>query len=328
MTHPTPVIQIILTSIVPVAKTYQTFWVDAFTQTPFSGNPAVVIPDADGLNTQQMQLIAREMNCSETAFVSQPTVADADFQLRWFTPACEVDLCGHATIATLHVLCQQSRFNLRPGTTHVLYLQTRSGVLCVTVDYTQVDQAPWIWLSVPTSSFTLIPPQLADQLLEVLGCQNWHTPPDVVVDSFNRCVVDSLNRDIFIAIPKLQQLHALQPQMAQLAQLGQQEHWRGICLYTLETLEARSAAHLRFFAPQSGILEDPVTGSASATLALWLMQQATLGKDSMEQKQRFYFEQGDCLGRPGRLCIEVQDQIPKLGGQAVTILQGDLSVPL
>jgi trans-2,3-dihydro-3-hydroxyanthranilate isomerase len=308
---PTPVIQIIPTSIVPVAKTYKTFWVDAFTQTPFSGNPAVVIPDADDLSAQQMQLIAREMNCSETAFVSQPTVADADFQLRWFTPTCEVDLCGHATIAT-----------------HVLYLQTRSGVLRVMVDFTQADQAPWIWLSVPTSSFTLIAPEFADQLLEVLGCQNCLTPPDIVVDTFNRCVVDSLNRDVFIAVPKLQQLHALQPQMDQLAQLGQRQNWRGICLYTLETLEERSAAHLRFFAPQSGISEDPVTGSASATLALWLMQQATLGKTGMEQKQRFYFEQGDCLGRPGRLCIEVQDQIPKLGGQAVTILQGELSASL
>jgi trans-2,3-dihydro-3-hydroxyanthranilate isomerase len=325
---PTLVTQIIPTSIVPVAKTYKTFWVDAFTQTPFSGNPAVVIPDADDLSAQQMQLIAREMNCSETAFVSQPTVADADFQLRWFTPTCEVDLCGHATIATLHVLCQQSRFNLRPGSTHVLYLQTRSGVLRVMVDFTQADQAPWIWLNVPTSSFTLIPPELADQLLAILGCQNWLKPPDIVVDTFNRCVVDSLNRDVFIAVPKLQQLHALQPQMDQLAQLGQQQNWRGICLYTLETLEERSAAHLRFFAPQSGILEDPVTGSASATLALWLMQQATLGKVGTEQKQRFYFEQGDCLGRPGRLCIEVQDQIPKLGGQAVTILQGELSVSL
>jgi trans-2,3-dihydro-3-hydroxyanthranilate isomerase len=311
--------------MVLTAKTYKTYWVDAFTQTPFSGNPAVVVPDADGLNAQQMQRIAKEMNCSETAFVSQPTVAEADLQLRWFTPTCEVDLCGHATIATLHVLCEQSRFNLRMGTTHVLYLQTRSGVLRVTVDYTQPDTAPWIWLSVPSCAFTSIPHPLAEALWEVLGCQTDLQPTH---DAAHPLVVDSLNRDVLMAIPKLQQLHDLQPQMERLAKLGQQQNWRGICLYTLDTLELQSAAHLRFFAPQSGILEDPVTGSASATLALWLSQQSDQRKESIESKQRFYFEQGDCLGRPGRLCVEVQDQLPKLGGQAITIMQGDLSVPL
>lgn len=298
-----------------MAHSRQTFWVNAFTQTPFSGNPAVVIPQADGLSDSQMQLIAREMNCSETAFVSQPTVPEADFQLRWFTPTQEVDLCGHATIATLHVLTQLALFNLHRGTQHVLFVQTRSGVLRVAVDFTQAN-TPWIWLTVPPSSFAPVAPPLVNNLLEVLGCVKDQNLPEAVIDS--------VNQDVLLAIPQLRQLHLLAPAMEALTQLGKRESWRGICVYSLETLEAESAAHLRFFAPQSGIPEDPVTGSASGALAQWLAHKTPPTAQSTNEKMRFRFEQGDCLGRSGRVWVEVIDQTTKVGGQAITIMQGEL----
>ncbi len=299
-----------LTPMVPADKTLVTYWIDAFADTPFQGNPAVVVPLADGLSDLQMQQIAREVNCSETAFVLQPTLPDADFRLRWFTPTQEVDLCGHATIATLHALAQEGRFNLQRGTTQILYLETRSGVLKVTVDYTQ-DSRPWIWLTLPECEFEVLDPDLTQQLATLLSF------PDSTL--LGDAVVDSLNHDVLIAIDQLDQLHQLQPDMVGLSHMGLQHRWRGVCVYTQETLEPSSNAHSRFFAPQSGIVEDPVTGSVSGPLALLLRQQ--LGDHVPE---RWRFEQGDCLGRAGRLVIELHENSPKLGGQAITVMRGEI----
>ncbi len=296
--------------MVLVGNALTVYWVDAFCDRPFCGNPAVVAPQADGLSDPQMQQIAREVNCSETAFVLQPTLPEADFRLRWFTPTQEVNLCGHATIATLHGLAQEGRFNLHPGVTGILYIETRSGVLKVTVDYKK--DRPWIWLTLPECQFEPITPTLAQQLVTVLGLP--HKP-------LQAPVVDSLNRDVLVAIPQLHQLQALSPDMSALTTLGKAQDWRGIGVYTRETVEPDNDVHVRFFAPQSGIPEDPVTGSVSGPLALLLRQS---GKSKDPERDLWHFEQGDCLNRPGRLLIELNGDTPKLGGQAVTVLRGEL----
>ncbi|MCG9893112.1 MAG: PhzF family phenazine biosynthesis protein [Thermosynechococcaceae cyanobacterium MS004] len=309
----------------------ETYWVDAFADQPFQGNPAVVVPQADGLSDFQMQQIAREVNCSETAFVLTASTPEADFRLRWFTPTQEVDLCGHATIAALHALAQAGRFNLSRGVTHILYLETRSGILPVTVDWS--EPRPWIWLTLPDCRFDAIAPDLAQQLAQVLGLP---TPSAVVLDS--------LNQDVFLPIPHLHQLHALSPNMGELAQLGKQQKWRGVCVYSTETVDSLSQAHSRFFAPQSGISEDPVTGSMSGPLALLLRQQLEVDSNSINiglpenglesspesspeitaKRQIWRFEQGDCLGRAGRLLVDLKGHSPKLGGQAITVMRGVL----
>jgi trans-2,3-dihydro-3-hydroxyanthranilate isomerase len=286
------------------------YWVDAFCDRPFCGNPAVVVPQADGLSDAQMQHIAREVNCSETAFVLQPTLPEADFRLRWFTPTQEVNLCGHATIATLHALARDGRFNLHPGVTQILYLETRSGVLTVLVDYNQAR--PWVWLTLPECQFEPVSLDLTQQIVAVLGLPNPPlTPP----------VVDSLNQDVLVAIPHLHQLQTLNLDMSALMQLGKSQNWRGVGVYTRETVERDRDVHIRFFAPQSGIPEDPVTGSVSGPIALLLRQS---GESKDPKRDLWRFEQGDCLNRPGRLLIELQGDIPKLGGQAIMVMKGEL----
>jgi trans-2,3-dihydro-3-hydroxyanthranilate isomerase len=286
------------------------YWVDAFCDRPFCGNPAVVVPQADGLSDAQMQQIAREVNCSETAFVLQPTLPEADFRLRWFTPTQEVNLCGHATIATLHGLARDGRYNLHPGVTQILYIETLSGVLKVLVDYKQ--DRPWVWLTLPGCEFEPISPDLTQQLVTALRLPHAPNSPPVV---------DSLNRDVLVAIPHLHQLQSLNPDMSALMQLGKSQNWRGMGVYTRETVESQSDVHIRFFAPQSGIPEDPVTGSVSGPIAL-LLRQSVASKDS--ERDLWRFEQGDCLNRPGRLLIELLGKNPKLGGQAITVLKGEL----
>jgi trans-2,3-dihydro-3-hydroxyanthranilate isomerase len=296
--------------MVLVENAITVYWVDAFCDRPFCGNPAVVVPQADGLSDTQMQHIAREVNCSETAFVLQPTVPEADFRLRWFTPTQEVNLCGHATIATLHALARDGRFNLHPGVTQILYLETRSGVLTVLVDYNQAR--PWVWLTLPKCQFEAVSSDLTQQIVAALGLLHRPlTPP----------VVDSLNRDVLVAIPHLRQLQTLNPDMPTLTQLGKSQNWRGVGVYTRETVEPNRDVHIRFFAPQSGIPEDPVTGSVSGPIALLLGQS---GESKDPDHNLWRFEQGDCINRPGRLLIELQGDIPKLGGQAIMVMKGEL----
>ena len=296
--------------MVLVENAITVYWVDAFCDRPFCGNPAVVVPQADGLSDAQMQHIAREVNCSETAFVLQPTLPEADFRLRWFTPTQEVNLCGHATIATLHALARDGRFNLHPGVTQILYLETRSGVLTVLVDYNHAR--PWIWLTLPECQFEAVSADLTQQIVAVLGLPNSPlTPP----------MVDSLNRDVLVAIPHLHQLQTLNPDMSALMQLGKSQNWRGVGVYTRETVEPERDVHIRFFAPQSGIPEDPVTGSVSSPIALLLRQS---GESKDLKRDLWRFEQGDGINRPGRLLIELHADTPKLGGQAIMVMKGEL----
>ena len=299
----------------------QVHWVDAFTQMPFSGNPAVVVLDAEGLRDAQMQQLAQEVNCSETAFILPSALAEADLRLRWFTPTLEVNLCGHATVAAMHTLAQEGRCNLRSGVSQQLHVETRSGVLPVTVDYRH-PPAPWIWLTLPRCDFQPIAPTLHQHLLDIL-----QIPAET---SDQQAVVDSTNQDVLIAVERLDQLHQLHPDLTRLAQVGQAQGWRGFCVYTTETVDAHNTAHTRFFAPQSGIDEDPVTGSVSAPLALYLHHVQSLDQSSPQDRRGgspgvdFTFEQGDSMGRPGRLRVQLRDGIPELGGQAVTLFKGQL----
>jgi PhzF family phenazine biosynthesis protein len=178
-------------------------------------------------------------------------------------------------------------------------------------------ERPWIWLTLPSCQFERLSAALIQDLTAALG------GPEAEATT---AVVDSHNRDVLIAVAHLQQLHGLTPDMPALAKLGKREGWRGVCVYTTETIEPEADAHLRFFAPQSGILEDPVTGSVSGPLALYLSQtKAACPEGTQAEPQPIWrFEQGDCLDRAGRLTIELDGQNPKLGGQAVTVVRGEL----
>ena len=304
--------------MVLAANSRLAYWVDAFTDIPFGGNPAVVIPQAEGLSDRQMQQIAREVNCSETAFVLPATIQEADLRLRWFTPTQEVNLCGHATVATFHALSDAGYFNIQRGSTQILYVETRSGTLMVTVDFT-TGQRPWIWLALPPCEFKAIAPALLPQVAKVLGYPEGLLP--------TVAVVDTLNHDLLLDLPQLHQLQTLTPDMSALSQLGKQEHWRGVCVYTADTMDPDAQAHLRFFAPQSGIVEDPVTGSVSGPLALLLQaerQPTSLDTGEAVPRTTFRFEQGNALNRPGQIRIELTNRGPKLGGQAITVIKGEL----
>ncbi len=332
-----------------MGQTIPIVWVNAFTRQPFGGNPAVVVADADGLDSALMQKIAREVNCSETAFILTSRHPEADLKIRWFTPTQEVKLCGHATVAAIHALCEAGRFNLSPGVLQILYIETLSGVLPVTVDFK--GEAPWIWLTIPSASFTQLSEQHIGQIASAL----------LIPANGLTGVVDSLNHDVLLNVESLERLQGLSPNFAQLAAIGSQEQWRGFCVFTTETVDPKNTAHTRFFAPQSGIHEDPVTGSVSAPLGQYLQQfldlkfqvlhpdplhpdplhpdplhpdplhpdplrtellRTELLRTELLHTKLLRLEQGEELGRPGLVHVSLQDQLPKIGGQAITLLTG------
>ncbi len=300
-------------------KTYRIKHVDAFTSEPFCGNPAGVVLDARGLSDTMMQQIAAEMNLSETAFLLPPSTRNADIQIRWFTPAAEVPLCGHATIASFHALAQEGMHGMkRPGTYH-FRLQTKSGILGISVEKNYSGTIVEFQLPIPKFH---IQKNVPSALLKALGIRSSDIQLDLpfVSESY-----------LYLPVKRLSTIKNLQPDLGMLDRLTRTRHTLGICVFTLETVEQSSAVHSRFYAPAVGIVEDPVTGSANGPLGVYLYVYAIRQDFPVpsfllpDGRMEFIGEQGDDMGRKGRVKIRVRvtghgvKQV-SIAGEAVTIM--------
>ncbi len=285
--------------------------VDAFTARPFGGNPAGVVPDADGLSDDDMRRIAGEMNLAETAFLSRPTDPGADFRLRWFTPTGhEISFCGHATVATAHALAEAGRVR-----GDRIVFDTLGGPLPVTVE--RGDGRAVIWLEPRLPSCA----PHGGPLPGVLGALGVTTVGDWAQPALTS------DRDLLVPMPALAVLRRLSPDMGAIARTAAAGNLRGICAVALGGIDPGSRTHCRFFAPHVGIPEDLVTGSVHAAIPVWLREAGVLPVES--EVARFTAEQGDFLGRPGRLRLELHVEGGQLarvrvGGEAVTTLIGTL----
>lgn len=289
--------------------------VDAFTSLPFSGNPAAAVLDADALTEPQMQGIAAELKLAGTAFVSGSGQGGADLRLRCFTPTREVGHSGHTTLAAVHAMLEAGRL----ADDRVVF-DTTNGLLEVHVE--RKVGGTVIWLLPPLPRCLPFEGQLP-AVLETLGlteleASRW-APPAVTSDG-----------DLLVPVRGLAALKRLQPDMERVAMFGERNKLRGICVVSKESLEADTSTHCRFFAPHYGIPEDFVTGSVHAAMGIWLLEarQVPVIRDHAE----FIGEQGDILGRPGRVFVDVQVMGRKpvwvrVGGKAVTVLSGSLRLP-
>ena len=221
------------------------YQVDAFTSRLFAGNPAAVCPLEDWLTDEQMQSIAAENNLAETAFL----IPDgAGYQIRWFTPAVEVDLCGHATLASAHVI-----LNCLGGNGPEIRFQSKSGELIVRLDGDRL-----------ALDFPARPPQHCDvnpRLIEALG-----TVPLEILAA----------RDYLVVYSSEDQVRTLQPNMELLSEID-----RFAVIVTAPGKDVDFVS--RFFAPAKGVPEDPVTGSAHCTLIPYWARR--LGKASLRARQ-------------------------------------------
>lgn len=286
-------------------KKLEIFQIDAFTKSPFKGNPAGVT-FGNGLNTKEKQLISREMNLSETAFISKSS--SADYKLQWFTPSSEVKLCGHATIASLHFLT--SKKLLRED--QQIKFETLSGILnCYRNKKRYFMQIPIPKISVYRNA--------SKELLNVLGLnvnQLEKNSPFLIVNG----------ETCYVHVKKLIDLKNLQPNFIELLKLGKKKkEFRIIVVYTLETFDSNSTAHSRCFVPYYGINEDPVTGSTNGPLLLVLKKLGFI--EQGEGNIQVTFEQGDIIGRNGRIGVTfnpVKNEL-YISGNAVTILKANLA---
>lgn len=253
--------------------------VDAFTSEPFHGNPAGVCPLDAQPPDEWMQNVAAEMNHAETAFFWP----EADhYRLRWFTPTTEVDLCGHATLATAHIL-----FGKNPELTRIDFA-TRSGILTATNRHESIE------LDFPAAVPHAI--EMPEGIAEALGAA-----PLSVSENVQAIIAEFANeRDV----------RALNPDFAQLKNFGNV----GVIATAPSDSPDRDFV-CRFFAPQAGIPEDPVTGSAYCGLAPYWTDK--LGKTTMKAFQ--------CSTRGGSLEVEFQGDRVLLRGEAVTVLAGRLT---
>ncbi len=254
--------------------------VDAFTNRAFAGNPAAVCVLAEAKPEEWMRNVAREMNLSETAFL---TPQDGGYHLRWLTPAVEVALCGHATVASAHVLWedghlpqgQQARFH------------TLSGLL------TADRRGDWIELDFPAKAAEAA--QAPPALLRALGVGD---AKFVGKNAF----------DYLVEVDSEETLRNLAPDHSAL----RKEPVRGVIVTAKGSGEFDFVS--RFFAPGSGIDEDPVTGSAHTALGPYWA--AKLGKTEFTAFQ--------ASARGGVVKVRVEGDRVKLGGQAVTVMTGEL----
>ncbi len=309
--------------------------VDVFTADPFGGNPAAVVLDAKGLDDAAMQSIASEFNLSETTFILPPgDVAnsivgrengrgDLHVRFRWFTPAMEVKMCGHATIAGVHALVESGRLHPPEKSESVrVRIETLSGPLAAYVErIPESDTDRMIWLD-------LIDPVLTEHRLDAAElCKVLRLSPDAFDPSLP--IVKTQDDDVLVFVRDFQALNEARPAFPALAELLHGDGLRGMSLATVKTITSSVTLQSRFFAPAAGIDEDPVTGSVHGPLAVYLVERGLVPlHDGIAALACI---QGKPDGRTGLLhaLVQPKDDGPcsvRIGGRAVTTMRGTLAV--
>lgn len=264
------------------------FQIDAFTDRLFAGNPAAVCPLTEWLPDPVLQAIALENNLSETAFLVR---RGEDYELRWFTPAVEVDLCGHATLASAHLILDI----LEPGRDRVAFQTRKAGILTVE------RQDGWLAMDFPARPPHPVPAPA--ELAQALGA----APRETL-----------MARDLLVVFDNARQVADLTPDFAAIARL---DSWAVIVTAPGDRGSGESTDGVdfvsRFFAPAKGVPEDPVTGSAHCTLVpFWA---GRLGRNDLVARQ--------VSARGGLLRCRLSGDRVTLCGQAVLYLEGRIALP-
>jgi len=297
---------------------YRLYQVDAFTSEKFQGNPAGVVPDADGLGAAAMQAIARELNNSETAFVHAPDAPDHDVMVRFFTPTAEVPSCGHATVAAHYVRAVEKDL---PSCT--LVQKIGAGILPVEVQrdgsgYRIVMTQGAIEFGEPFDSAQ------ADEIVAALGLAAGSLDERCPIE-----IVSTGHSKVLVGVDSRQTLDSLAPDMARLSEISGRIGCNGYFVFTLVPDASDILAHGRMFAPAIGIPEDPVTGNANGPLGAYLVKHGLAAAEG--GTLTFRARQGEALGRPGvvEVMVDAEGTTPKrvrVAGRAVIVFQSKLEL--
>ena len=272
---------------------------DAFTDQPFGGNPAgVVLLETDLFPEEKLMLqVAAELRYSETAFIRRHS--DKEFSIRYFTPKAEIELCGHATIASFYLLHHEG---LALGT---CLCHTRAGDLTV-----EAGERVMMQMAMPRIVDTI---EETEEIYKALGISNYR--PIMPVQ-----IVYSGLPDFMIPLPDVTTLQALQPDMEAITSITKK--YDAVSFHVFAYGNEGYTAHVRDFAPLYGVPEESATGTANAALTYYLLQCGCLDVEA-----ECAFLQGEAMGRPSVVATRIQkDGNIYVGGTAAIVAKGELFV--
>lgn len=258
------------------------YQLNSFAKSSSGGNPAAIVLNSDNLSEDIMQKIAKTINFSETAFVSNSNYAN--FKVRFFTPNEEVDLCGHATIGTFSILL--SNKIITPG----LYNQeTKAGILDVEV---KSDSSIMMNQSLPIFYEEIPKYEIANSL---------NISVDDIEDDIPIQIVSTGLKDIIIPIKNLSILTSIKPNFKKIIDISKKYNVVGYHAFSLESIH-NSTAHCRNFAPLYDILEESATGTSNGALACYLYKYEKINNTQINNLK---FEQGYCMEKPSEIKVSL-----------------------
>jgi trans-2,3-dihydro-3-hydroxyanthranilate isomerase len=302
-----------------MTRARQLFVVDAFSDRPFCGNPAVIVPDAEGMSDRAMQALAAELRM-EAGFVLPPTSEGADLRMRFFSPGAEVDVSGHVTVATYAALQAAGKLpgGAAPGPRRIRQ-QARAGVMPVdlTVEH---GAAPSVTLDLgkPVFGAALDRGEVMEALRVGAGALSPGPSPRVVTCGVSLAIANMADSAA---------LAATVPDMARLAGFSRRRGVLGIVAFAMPGLHPQSALTSRFFFPAVGPDEDPVSGAALAAVVAYGVRERLL---TCVGEATFLTDQGHSLGRPNRAHVEVatsggQIAAVRVRGRGVVVMHGEFT---
>ena len=279
--------------------------VDVFTSRPFYGNPVAVVFDADGLSDEEMRRIANWTNLSETTFFQSPSPGSgADYKLRIFHPQGELAFAGHPTVGSAHAYLERGLARLDA---EVLRMECGAGVLAVRT--VGEGSEALIFAETPEAQFVHEFGTSVEAISAALGAPIVSDPPPASV----------YNGPTWLFVQMADAaLVSLAPDMAAVKRLSEDFSLTGIAAFALTG--GPEAVHIRCFGPIAGVPEDPVTGSANAGLPTYLEHCGLLDRVGRE----YVSKQGMELGRDGRVHVRTDGVRTRIGGQAVTVIEGEI----
>lgn len=301
-----------------MTKIYRIYQVDSFTNELFTGNPAGVVPNADGLTELQMQKIARELNNSETAFIFQPEEKGYDVWVRFFSPTMEVPLCGHATIAAHYIRAYENKME-----TCRIYQKTGAGILPVDIIKEETG-----YKIIMTQGKIVFEKPFGEETSSAISNALGLTAEELD----ERCpmqIVSAGHSKVMIGIKTQKKLDALKPDMKALAGLSREIKCNGYFVFTFNTNEDGILTKGRMFAPAIGINEDPVTGNANGPLGAYIVKHNLCGFNG--RTFSFKGKQGEAIGRAGTIEVEVdiEEGLPvevRVGGRGIIVFKTEINI--
>lgn len=292
--------------------TFPFMQVDAFTDRALGGNPCAVVFDADSLDDDARLAIAREMNLSETAFVVRSDIAD--FGARYFTPAEEIPLAGHPTIATIYALIDSGRLQLMGHPTHIT-LELKVGAIPIAI-YSSGGVAKEIVMSQKKPQF--LASYSPAEVMPAFGLIENDVLPGAIIQT-----VSTGTPQLMIPVRDLAALRRAVLNVPVYAALRERGDFFSPHLFCTQGATAQGQTFARHFGVPPDIREDPFTGSATGGMAAYLWRYGLI------DSPRFVAEQGHWMHRPGHANVEVVGsreaiETVKVGGSAVTVVRGEL----